>query len=692
MQYYAQGRDLLALVAGSDDPSALAGWQDVRVTPANIDEYFPIGGHRNVAMLNGVPRGNTLTIHLAADEARAAAPFLLPKTCWQCGTACAPASYWIYETDQPLDRACGDFLDQGNSILVQLRGPGSITLVPPSIGVDGEPLRWDRWLASDKGPTKKTLAELGQAATRLAAAALLASYWPEGPQDRQDALAALAGMLQLRYWSGDLRRSFLVAVGRGADDSAAERHADHAGDVAGRTRNGQCPLDWPSFVGLLGPGRAGLAEALTRWLPAPAKVEDTAGAVPRAAANGTNRQSPAATYVAPAAALPAEPAASAPAGDHAATPEPYEPFPAGKLHAPLDQFVADSATVIGCDKAFVALPLLSALGAAIGNSSVIELKRGWTEPAVIWTGLVGESGTLKSPAMDAALSLDLDTTGDDAGRVTFVVDCWRAWPAPLWDSLATKTLVGHNLAFDLAFLGKLDFVPTTPVEDTLLLSQLLHAGQTLPPSQKRLEAWKQSGQKKPRGQRLKHRLEDCVQRELEMALDKTEQRSDWSGELTQAQLAYAARDAAVLVPLLKVLKQKIHQVDMDAVADIEEAALPAVVWLATSGVGFDLEAWQRLAGQASTEAAFLKEQLHQVAPPRRDSLFPARWNWDSGAHVKQVLALVGHDVEHADDETLAGLGCPLADLLRRYRTAHKRASNRGATCNSRAGADGRDPG
>jgi hypothetical protein len=47
--------------------------------------------------------------------------------------------------------------------------------------------------------------------------------------------------------------------------------------------------------------------------------------------------------------------------------------------------------------------VLTGLAAAIGNSRTIRLKPGWTEPAVLWSVIVGESGTLKSPALHAAL-------------------------------------------------------------------------------------------------------------------------------------------------------------------------------------------------------------------------------------------------------------------------------------------------
>jgi hypothetical protein len=44
--------------------------------------------------------------------------------------------------------------------------------------------------------------------------------------------------------------------------------------------------------------------------------------------------------------------------------------------------------------------LLSSLGAAIGNSRSIKLKPGFVQPPVIWTGIIGRSGSRKSPALD----------------------------------------------------------------------------------------------------------------------------------------------------------------------------------------------------------------------------------------------------------------------------------------------------
>src|SRR5205085_376489 len=82
----------------------------------------------------------------------------------------------------------------------------------------------------------------------------------------------------------------------------------------------------------------------------------------------------------------------------------FQPFPLKSLPQPVRIFVAAGAAAIGCDPSYIALPLLTALAAAIGNARRVELKRGWTAPPILWTGIVGESGTSKTPAFRLALS------------------------------------------------------------------------------------------------------------------------------------------------------------------------------------------------------------------------------------------------------------------------------------------------
>jgi hypothetical protein len=86
--------------------------------------------------------------------------------------------------------------------------------------------------------------------------------------------------------------------------------------------------------------------------------------------------------------------------------EHHIPFPVNLLPEPIGRYVEEAARSIHCDTPYVALPLLSALGAAIGNTHRVVLKRGafpFDQPPILWTATVGYSGTGRSPAMKAAL-------------------------------------------------------------------------------------------------------------------------------------------------------------------------------------------------------------------------------------------------------------------------------------------------
>jgi len=74
------------------------------------------------------------------------------------------------------------------------------------------------------------------------------------------------------------------------------------------------------------------------------------------------------------------------------------PFPVDLLPAPLHAFTRECAEAICCDPSYVALPLLSALAGAIGSTRVLEMLPDWHVPCVIWTAIIGESGTAKTPA------------------------------------------------------------------------------------------------------------------------------------------------------------------------------------------------------------------------------------------------------------------------------------------------------
>lgn len=81
----------------------------------------------------------------------------------------------------------------------------------------------------------------------------------------------------------------------------------------------------------------------------------------------------------------------------------YRPFPADALPSPLREFVEAGAEAIGCDAGYLGLAVLVGAASAIGGSRRIKLKNSWSEPAILWGVLIGESGSSKSPALELAL-------------------------------------------------------------------------------------------------------------------------------------------------------------------------------------------------------------------------------------------------------------------------------------------------
>ncbi|HVJ80098.1 MAG TPA: DNA polymerase, partial [Planctomycetia bacterium] len=289
---------------------------------------------------------------------------------------------------------------------------------------------------------------------------------------------------------------------------------------------------------------------------------------------------------------------------------------------------------------------------------------------------------LEAAAMAVArageVGLDLETTGLDprtdrtrlvtvgAGGESFVIDAFAVDPAPLWPALAQKTLVGHNLAFDLGFLRPRDFTPEGALVDTMLLAGITTAG-----TPARLG------------------LADCCERWTDHRLDKTLQLSNWSRALSADQIEYAAKDVAVLPALAARLRDEVRSAGLERTAEIEARALPALVWMSAAGVPFDAEKWLELADESEREAKAALELLHAAAPRDPDSLFDSDWNWNSPAQVAEALALAGCKVADTSDSTLAALDHPLAEALREYRGASKLAQTYGRDWLKHVAADGR---
>jgi DNA polymerase-1 len=126
---------------------------------------------------------------------------------------------------------------------------------------------------------------------------------------------------------------------------------------------------------------------------------------------------------------------------------------------------------------------------------------------------------------------------------------------------------------------------------------------------------------------------------------------------------------------------------MAEVLAVEERCLPAVVWMAGSGVGFDAGGWAALVEGAEKALPALTEELNRLAP-RRNGEFVSGWNWGSPRDVKEVFRLLGFEVEDAEAETLALIEHPIVGPYLAFKEASKRAGAFGRSW-LKAARDGR---
>ena len=300
-----------------------------------------------------------------------------------------------------------------------------------------------------------------------------------------------------------------------------------------------------------------------------------------------------------------------------------------------------------------------------------------THPKEVRRTLVATQDQLAEVGADLTdvglVALDLETTGLDPRRdsirllslaieaATYIVDCQSVDPAELFPILTEATVVAHNALFDLGFLSSLGLEPGK-VADTMILSQLLHAGANVEPLK--------------RGQ-TSHNLDSVVKRELGLELDKTHQSDDWEGTLTLGMMEYAAKDVEVLLPLYDVLKAKVEEAGLTYVAEFEHRALPAVVWMSSAGVPIDVDGWREHARKSEAGAARLKDELNTLAPENPDG---KAWNVGSPQQVRKAAKLLGIDLPDTRDETLAlyAKEHEFVSALRNFRKASKLATTYGA--------------
>lgn len=207
----------------------------------------------------------------------------------------------------------------------------------------------------------------------------------------------------------------------------------------------------------------------------------------------------------------------------------------------------------------------------------------------------------------------------------------------LLDALSTQLLVGHNLAFDLAFLGRHFGFRAKAVFCTLTASKVLSAGD----------------------QSITHGLDDVVSRHLGIDLAKSYGGSDWGGELTKEQLEYAAIDVIHLLPLRDALKGNLETADLSPTAQLEMKMVLVAAEMKLNGLRLSTDRLEALRTEAEEEQTNLSEQIAGVAG--------SSFNPQSVQQLKKAFHALGIDLPDTTEETLKECDHELARLILDFR-------------------------
>jgi len=152
----------------------------------------------------------------------------------------------------------------------------------------------------------------------------------------------------------------------------------------------------------------------------------------------------------------------------------------------------------------------------------------------------------------------------------------------------TTVKVFHNAKFDVNFIRSSFNIQCENVYDTMLTEKVLTCGTGKSVS-----------------------LLNTLERNLNVQMDKTQQSSfvGHTGDFTNPQLIYAAKDVEYLIALKNKQKENIDLYKLSKTVDLENSAVLAFADIEYNGLDLDIESWLELANNALDVADGCKEDL-----------------------------------------------------------------------------------
>lgn len=211
--------------------------------------------------------------------------------------------------------------------------------------------------------------------------------------------------------------------------------------------------------------------------------------------------------------------------------------------------------------------------------------------------------------------VDVETTGLDPRKdklriVSIDGEAWDVWDKYQIEEAKEalfagqyKTFVAHNAQFDLDFLAEhMNYHHKGDIFDTMVAYQILRCGR-----------------RGPNGKSVSAALNNVVEVMLNIELDKSFQKSDWSRPWIDEQaMEYAAKDTEILIPLRESLEYELRKANLVKIAQLEMQLLPVLMYAKRKGVKLDVNAARNLIAKLEQEAAVLEHELPMIEDEEED--------------------------------------------------------------------------
>lgn len=249
---------------------------------------------------------------------------------------------------------------------------------------------------------------------------------------------------------------------------------------------------------------------------------------------------------------------------------------------------------------------------------------------------------------ETVIAVDTETTGLDpytskvrllqigTYQKIYIIDCFCFDSLDLLKPIFEQSKpvkIFHNAKFDIKMLKVNYGLTFNNIFDTMLASQIVSAGEP-----------------------KKHSLKEVALRYLGVEIEKTEQKSDWSGKLNNKQLEYASKDVEVLLPLRETLKDKLVESKMVRVAILEFNCCIAVADMEINGCYLDKEKWLSIAEHLEKKHHILALEIQKELSKNSNqlSIFDDFFeiNINSSHQLLEALGNMGIHLEDTSEATL----------------------------------------